>query len=262
MTAQTQDESNLRKYLLGNVSEEVRLELEERLMSDGDFFEELLLVKDDLTEDYIDHSLSEDERNKFETNFLSTPDRHEEVRFARAVKNYAKSKRSRKTFSQIVQDLASWFHFIDTGKLRFARLALAFSLVAIVACMLLFTTMNYLRQVNPPGETLALTLTMANGTRSGGEPESIVKLPPNASGLHVTLILPNEARPGVSYVVELEGENSVRHRMDVKLETSKSLSVNIPSSLLLRGSNVLKLITVGPDGVEQRLNGGYFFIVE
>jgi hypothetical protein len=79
----------LRAYLLGKCKEETEKEkIEERLMLDEDYFQQLLLQEDELIEDYIDDELSADERKRFESHFLIPVERREKVKVARLLKSY------------------------------------------------------------------------------------------------------------------------------------------------------------------------------
>jgi CHAT domain-containing protein len=83
------EREELRKYLLGRVSAEERLHrIEERLLTDDDYFEELQITKDELIDDYLDDSLTASERSQFEASFNSTPDRRRELRFAKSLRRH------------------------------------------------------------------------------------------------------------------------------------------------------------------------------
>lgn len=77
-----EDESLIRRYLLGGLMEDERQEVEKRLMTDNDFFDRTLLVEDDLIDQYARDELSERDRKLFEQTILSTPDGRERVMLA------------------------------------------------------------------------------------------------------------------------------------------------------------------------------------
>lgn len=89
MLVETHENAEIRKYLLGNIQvEDERRKIEERLMLDDDYFEELLMQEDELIQDYVDDQLSTDERQKFEKHFLISEERRDKIRFARALRRY------------------------------------------------------------------------------------------------------------------------------------------------------------------------------
>jgi hypothetical protein len=82
------DEEELRRYLLGKLSPDEMDNLEERFFEDGDLFETLSIVEDELIEDYVKDELSATDRLKFETKFLTSKNRKEKLNNARAAQVY------------------------------------------------------------------------------------------------------------------------------------------------------------------------------
>jgi CHAT domain-containing protein len=86
--SEVNDEGHLRKYLLGGLSETEQQALEERLMTESELFALLPVVEDELIEDYLGELLSSDERGKFESFFVSTPERRRRLSFVMALRRY------------------------------------------------------------------------------------------------------------------------------------------------------------------------------
>ena len=78
----------IRQYLLGQLPTEESSQIEERLFTDGAFYEELLIAEDELVDDYLAGELSGSDRERCETHFLLTPERQQKIRFALAFKEY------------------------------------------------------------------------------------------------------------------------------------------------------------------------------
>jgi len=78
----------IRQYLLGTLSQGQVAEFEERLLSDGEIYEELLIVEDELVDQFLSGELSATERERVESHFLSTPQRREQLRFAQLLRRY------------------------------------------------------------------------------------------------------------------------------------------------------------------------------
>ena len=72
----------LTRYLLGELSEEDQEAVEERYISEPEFYEKLLAAEDDLIDAFARSELSESRRQSFENRFLCTPDRRQRVEFA------------------------------------------------------------------------------------------------------------------------------------------------------------------------------------
>lgn len=85
------DTEVLRSYLLGTLEAEPRAELEERILSDPAVYEELLLLEEELIDQYVAGGLSKAERQQFETYFLITAERQKKLRFGQLLKRYMTS---------------------------------------------------------------------------------------------------------------------------------------------------------------------------
>jgi CHAT domain-containing protein len=91
-----EDEGTIRRYLLGQMSEDERQQLEERIMTDTDFFNQVLLAEDNLTEQYVREEMSEEDRLKFEAVFHATEAGRRQVDFNRAFYRYVGSSVNKK----------------------------------------------------------------------------------------------------------------------------------------------------------------------
>lgn len=86
MTQYHGNQEVIRRYLLGDVADEVqRQSIEERLLTDDEYYEELLVEEDELIDCYLSGALTDSEQRQFEMHFLVTPERHQKLRFARAL---------------------------------------------------------------------------------------------------------------------------------------------------------------------------------
>lgn len=84
-------DARLRSYVLGELDEERRVELEERLIMEPDLFELLGPEEDELVEDYLEDVLTPQEKAAFEQQFLTNDDRRWQVGFVRLMKEHASS---------------------------------------------------------------------------------------------------------------------------------------------------------------------------
>ena len=86
-------DQTLRLYVLGELREPSRLDVEERLVTDPDFFEALGMTEDDLTEEYVEGTLSATDTECFERHYLTTHERRQDLAFFRQLKSYAVEQR-------------------------------------------------------------------------------------------------------------------------------------------------------------------------
>src|SRR5918911_866564 len=88
------DEKRVRRYLLGDLAEGERQAVERQMMIDGDFFEQVTLLEEELIDAYVRGTLPPFEREKFEQYFLSTPEGIQDVKLAALLNRYASSQRT------------------------------------------------------------------------------------------------------------------------------------------------------------------------
>ncbi len=82
------DDRKMISYLLGDLSEEEEIEIEQRYFADDDYLDLLLAIEDELIDDYVRGALSEHERDQFEKYFLASPNRRQKVDIARAMMSF------------------------------------------------------------------------------------------------------------------------------------------------------------------------------
>lgn len=84
------DENSARAYLLGQLADEDLNRVEERLLTDPDYVELLLIVEDELVDGYICGTLDGLDRKQFEAYFLAASQRRRKLRLAKGLREYAK----------------------------------------------------------------------------------------------------------------------------------------------------------------------------
>jgi hypothetical protein len=84
-------ETELKRYLLGELSLEEQVLVEQRLFLDNDYAEFAQAVEDDLIDEYVHDDLAPSERERFESNFLDQPEHRGDLRIAEALEKYLAS---------------------------------------------------------------------------------------------------------------------------------------------------------------------------
>jgi len=95
MSLDRDDEQHLRSYLLGDLSQEEMRELEERLLREEEFANQVLLIEDELIEDYTLGEFSDEERQQFENYFLTTPRRRRKLMMVEGLRERASVRDAR-----------------------------------------------------------------------------------------------------------------------------------------------------------------------
>jgi hypothetical protein len=79
------DDALIKKYLLGDISHEAQERIEQRVLIDEEFSEELSMTRTEMVDDYVAGNLSAKERGEFEKHFLSTPEHVQMIEIGRAL---------------------------------------------------------------------------------------------------------------------------------------------------------------------------------
>jgi hypothetical protein len=74
----------IRRFLLGMLDDTEHQRIEEHLISDRDFFEQVLIVEDELIDEYLDGSLSE--KDEFRLHFLASAQQRRKLEVAHVIK--------------------------------------------------------------------------------------------------------------------------------------------------------------------------------
>lgn len=264
MTPLTKDHEEIKLYLLGNLSEEIRERVEARLLTEKSFLDELLIVEEELIDDYVTSDLSDGDRLRFEQHFLCTPERQQKLRFALALTRYAS------TLPEPVESHPAPEHPADgptwasrlrafwSSQPRALRAAAALALVVVVAGALWL----YRPRTQPVQTFATLTLTVSANNRADALQASGVKLSPDDTALRVYLTLPEPSSPTARYRAELDNDAGETKPFEAAGHDARTVSLVIPSTQLARGRYALRLFTSDAGKAERRINGSYFFTVE
>src|ERR1044072_8830355 len=108
MALTTNDQTRIREYLLGKLSDDEQQKIEERLMVEEELFQEFEISKGELVEEYCANELSSDEQKWLERNFLASPEGRETYAQAIALghlKHPAPAPPRQRTFWEKINDL-------------------------------------------------------------------------------------------------------------------------------------------------------------
>ena len=229
------------------------------MLTDPSFGEEFDTIVDEVTDQYVNHELTDEERGRVEKYFLNTPERQQKLEFATELLSHADAERGERAerSRHVVERAPSLFEqFLAFWKQRsFAHAALSAAAVIIVAGLIF-----YLLSFNDTSEYMAINLALSNSNRAESTAPARIQLP--GSGLAINLTLPEEAKDANAYRVKLIDENGVERDLTIDEQKDQTITVKIPAVLLSRGSYAIHLFKVKADRTEERVRGSYFFNVE
>jgi hypothetical protein len=119
------------RYLLGDISDEERVRLEEHYFADDGVFEQLSAFEDELIDDYIRGELAEPQRKQFELHFLNSAERRRKLAFAKSFTRYLSNVPTATAAAKQAawgQKITDWFGLRSTT----ARWAFAAAFAAVV----------------------------------------------------------------------------------------------------------------------------------
>ena len=106
MATDLNNETLIARYLLGELSEEQQVEIEDRAFEDQNYLASITAVENDLIDEYVRNELSGAERQRFEKRFLASAERRKRVEFARALAGVVSEQAVPKKIT--VQETRSW----------------------------------------------------------------------------------------------------------------------------------------------------------
>lgn len=130
-----QNETEIRRFLLGELTEDERSAFEMRFVADENLFEQTQVVEDELIESYIRGTLSPADKTNFEKHFLATETRRQKVEFTRRMigkfnnQNESFAVKKTETVETNPSVLSSLIGFFKTPKLAFGA---AFALLILI----------------------------------------------------------------------------------------------------------------------------------
>jgi hypothetical protein len=249
----------LERYLLGEVSEDERVEIEQGYFADDGLFDQLVDVQNDLVDAYAQGTLPAVERKRFEERFLTSSSGVGRVEFARALQRKIAARTARKP-----------------EPVSFRQFAIAASVAIIVTAAAMLTFLLQRRQelpitdsrpqaqqqqrAVPPAPVQAQTQTAplrreqapaalvtvlltAGGTRESEAAPPLV-LRPAPQFVQVELVLEDDRYD--SYAAELQDvegrvlwkEKSLRARTG---QSGRTVAASVPARLLPPGDYVVVL---------------------
>lgn len=264
-------EGTLRRYVQGELSETLRLELEELLLTDPDAFEALGVVEDELAEEYLEGEGSALERKGFEEHFLTSPERRRRLAFLLALKHRAASA-SQPTSEEApavpgdgVRASARRPSWIDAVAewLRPARWQPAWAAVsAMLALSLAGNAWLAWRQLAPLEPAAQVpTLTLAPGLLRAEGTLPRVSVPPAAAGVRLILELPGSDYPRYRATLLDDEGTELWTASRLQAETAEGRAVVVlvvPAAMLPRGDYQVKLGGITPSGEPEALSSSPF----
>src|SRR5215471_3467114 len=141
MRTERSDEVLLQKYLLGALSEEEQVQIEDRAFSDPVYLGAIEAAEADLIDAYVREELPPADRRQFESRFFTSSQRRNKVEFARALERVASESTVK---PPVLERPSAWQALLDA--MRGWNPALQFA--AGMAALIMIATVSWLASQN------------------------------------------------------------------------------------------------------------------
>lgn len=226
--------TQIKNYLLGNLSAKTSAALEERLLTDDDFFELLQAEEDELIDQYLANELSPTERQQFEQIFLAAPARRERLSLAQTLQQQFAPAITLEASTAVADQAAGtptpipWWRTWWNAPWAYATTVV---LIAVIGWGV------WRIGTSPP--TVA-SFTLIPGALRASDQTNVVAVPSGAS--HIKLQLELEKVESGHYQASLRGESGNERRFENLSPLQQQLVLEIPTAQLAPGTYRIKLM--------------------
>lgn len=264
MNLETNQSEVIRQYLLGLAPEEELTAVDERLVTDPEFYDELLIVESELIDQYLSNELSAAERASFESHFLISRERQQQLSFARSFHNYilenAPELDSEPSVAEVPErspDVPKpppkpapqpWYHFFLPVRNPTVAYALMLGVLLVVAGI----TWWRLKDRSPEGPGVTYAVSLVPGTTRGVEDGSKkISIPPGTGTVELKAQLLRENYDSYRAICLDENGAEVMRSDNLQPKTESGIryvSVGIRAGLLPPGNYSLRISGRESDG--------------
>lgn len=269
MDSQVEEQEILCQYLLGELSAESQRSLEERLMADGELYQELLMAEDDLVDQYLAGELSGRVREMFERRFLATPECRQKLNFASALRKCVAAAEQPETEKSEPSPpvRGRLLHLLFRPGRPAVNWALAAALLLTVAVAGFMTFRTWRGRVAGGPEIAAHVFTAElkpGGVRGSGEEMRRITPPEDANVVRLELDSPVGEGRGYHAALLADDGRTLLSRDDLEARErggARYVPFDIPAELLTRGDYRVKLSRLAADGTTPEDVASYSFRV-
>jgi hypothetical protein len=267
------DKEEMRAYLLGTLDSALKTELEEKILYAPEVYEELLMVEEELIDQYVSGGLSELERRHFEAHFLITAERQNHLRFGQLLKRYLNSRpiedpAAAAATCHVEKNAPAPKPFMFSPALVNSRPLMTFCIAGVV--LLGIALVGWLTVRRTPGRATqqdaeaVVVVTLAPGSiTTGSDSTKQVNIPPKGYNLKLELELKNASFR--NYKFELFRENKPLQSSAVLPIEAKGTQYVIPLTItgeVLPGDYQVKLSGVSESGTDEFVQNYSFRVIE
>lgn len=247
----------LRQYLLRKVDYEERQRIEQLFMTDSLARDRVLAAEQDLIEDYLEDSLTTEDKEIFLSHYARTPEQRRKLRINKSIKHWAVTEAQATPISSSI-----WSRSLEPLRSRPAYvvpIAVAILIAIVIACVWVNRKREYwaiqkeVAQLNTPAslsrnlpEMVSLRLTPV--TARSGEENHVTKHSDIRIVEFYLLTIRKERYSFYRAVVQRVGEKEPIVTTDVEAESGNTIHFRLPVYILSSGSYRIRLSGIATDG--------------
>jgi hypothetical protein len=254
----------LRRFLLGNVDDEERQGIESLFLTHSLSQERVTAAEEDLTEDYLEDSLTAEDRERFLERYADSPTQQRKLRIARSIKEWA--AKEGKVAQTAPATVSARSRLRERLRLRPLFVIPVAAMIVIAIALAAIWVNNSREQQN---RRIALEQEVARLNSSSGlrevastslalrpvsvrsveaQPELISR--PDVQNVELRLLwMQKEHYPTYRAVVRRVGVGELVTVRDVQAEADgNSVRIKLPARILTRGTYQIELVGVAADG--------------
>jgi hypothetical protein len=261
----------LRDYLLGTLPEAARQPVEERLLTDRPFLEELIAAEDELIDEHLAGALSPAETQNFTNHFLNTDERRNKLQFARAFRRYVAAHAPAEAVEPETEpapvlvlppvpppDPGGW-----SLRALFSRRNPGFAFAFVAALLLVVAGVTWVAALRPhaSGRVVAVYLTPGLVRDAGNGAQ--LALVPGTDAAELRLELPRADYAAYKADLQTPEGRTVQTAAGLKpatVEGRRVVALQVPGELLPAGDYQLRLSGTDASG-NTEVAGRYYFRV-
>ena len=266
----------LREFLLGKLDEEERAHIESLFLTDSEAREKVLVVEQELIEDYLEDSLSAEDRKKFLLRYGQTAEQLQQLRITKAIKDWALRENASQT---VPLELSTWQRLRARLRLRpvvLIPIAVTALIAILVGGIWLNTRMiraaleQELAQLNSPASLHEVpeqmfSLNLSPVTVRSIESEIVIKRPAAATAiveLHLPWIQKERYTTYHAEIRRVGGDESFTiPNLQAENNGRYEIRLRFPARILSRGQYQVRLSGINNGGAGET-SEEYAFVVD
>ena len=253
MNDETVTDALLREFLLGKVTDEVRERIEGLFLTDPATHERVLAVEQDLIEDYLEGTLSGDDRELFVARYAQTAEQRRKLRISKSIKDWAttEAKSAQTVPVQVPRSAPIW------RRAFFVPIAAAVLIAIVIAAFWLSRRAprsgieEELAQLNAPSnqQSAPVALELSPVMVRGGESQNLNSQAQTGFLVVRLLWIQKEGYPHYRPTIHRLDETRSYAVPDLQPDSDgKSIRLKLPTHILINGIYQITLTGIAADG--------------